>query len=70
MAGKKEGMLNFNIFVSLIVLIPSAMLLVQYLGDLQRVCSAAENTMIFAVVAGCMMLLSLMTLIKELLVGQ
>ena len=64
----KGSFLNFNVFLALIILIPALMLLVRYIDDISTVCGSAKDTVFFAIIAGCMVVLSLMMLIKEMLV--
>lgn len=62
-----KGSLSFNMLVALLVLIPSGMLLISFLEELGRLCPQAENTIIFAIITGCVVLLSLMNFMKVVL---
>ena len=62
-----RGFMSFNMLVALVVLIPSGMLLIRFLDDLGRICPQAENTVIFAIITGCVVLLSLMNFMKAVL---
>ncbi len=67
MPKKGSGLLSFNMLVAILVLIPSGMLLINFLGELSRVCPQAENTVLFAIVTGCVVLLSMMNFMKAVL---
>ena len=62
-----KGSLTFNMLVALVVLIPSGMLLIGFLNDLGKICPQAENTVIFAIITGCVVLLSMMNFLKAVL---
>ncbi len=62
-----SGFMSFNMLVALVVLIPSSMLLMSFLEELGRLCPQAENTVIFAIITGCVVLLSLMNFMKVVL---
>ncbi|MCK5333663.1 MAG: hypothetical protein KAJ24_04065 [Candidatus Aenigmarchaeota archaeon] len=62
-----KGALSFNMLVALLVLIPSGMLLIGFLEELGKICPQAENTIIFAIITGCVVLLSLMNFMKVVL---
>ena len=60
-------MFNFNVFVALIVLVPSVILLYQFSGEIVEVCDMSSNVVLYTVIVSCAALLSLMTIFKELL---
>ncbi|MCK4555627.1 MAG: hypothetical protein KAT83_03390 [Candidatus Aenigmarchaeota archaeon] len=62
-----RGFMSFNMLIALVVLIPSSMLLISFLEELGRLCPQAENTVIFSIITGCVVLLSLMNFMKVVL---
>ncbi len=66
--GSMKGSLNnFNVFVAVIVFIPSVILLYQYANQIGEVCDMSNNVVLYTIVTSCMALLSLMTIVKEFL---
>ncbi len=70
MLKEKGSLLNFKLFLALIILIPATLLLLQYLDELSVACESAKNTVILAVIVGCMVVLSLIAFLKELMVME
>ena len=66
---KRKGMNVFNVFVALIVLIPSALLLYLYKGEISKVCISSD-IVLYTVIASCAVLLSGMMIFRELLLGE
>lgn len=63
----KGSLYSFNVFVAVIVLIPSAILLYQYSNEIGIVCDMSSNIVLYTVITSCAALLSLMIIMKELL---
>ncbi|MFH1126829.1 MAG: hypothetical protein ABIG84_07510 [archaeon] len=63
----KGSLSSFNFFISVIILVPSAILLYQFSGEIGTVCDMSNNVVLYTIITSCMVLLSLMTIIKELL---
>lgn len=66
---KKKGMNTFNVFVALIILIPSMLLLYLYKDEISKVC-VSNNVVLYTVIASCAALLSVMMIFRELLLGE
>ena len=66
---KRKGMNVFNVFVAFLVLIPSALLLYMYKGEISKVC-VSSDIVLYTVIASCAVLLSGMMIFRELLLGE
>lgn len=65
----KKGMNTFNVFVALIILVPSVLLLYMYKSEISKVC-VSSDIVLYTVIASCAALLSVMMIFRELLLGE
>ncbi len=66
--GMKGSLFSFNVFVAVLVLIPSAVLLYQFSAEITEVCDMdSSNVVVYTIILSCVALLSSMTILKELL---
>ena len=63
----KGSLFSFNVFVAVIVLIPSLVLLYQFSSEVNEVCDMSSNVVVYTIILSCVALLSSMTILKELL---
>jgi len=63
----KGSLFSFNAFVAVIVLVPSVVLLYQFGAEISEVCDMSSNVVVYTIILSCVVLLSSMTLLKELL---
>ncbi|RLG15830.1 MAG: hypothetical protein DRN71_00410 [Candidatus Nanohalarchaeota archaeon] len=63
----KGSLFSFNVFVAVLVLLPSVVLLYHFSAEINEVCDMSSNVVLYTIVLSCVALLSLMTILKELL---
>ena len=67
---KRKGANVFNLFVAMLILIPSVLLLFMYKDEIGKVCDTGNNILIYTVIASCTTLLSLMMVFREMLLWE